>query len=115
MTYKNTSYLFMGDATDVVEKQLVNDGVNLKSDVLKVGHHGSQYSTTQNFLNEVKPNYAVIQVGEGNTYDHLKQITLDRLNKLNIKTYRNDESGTIILTSDGENINFETKKTNTNG
>ena len=115
MTYKNTSYLFMGDATDIVEKKLVNDGVDLKSDVLKVGHHGSQYSTTQNFLNEVKPNYAVIQVGEGNTYDHPKQITLDRLNKLNIKTYRNDESGTIILTSDGENINFETIKTNTNG
>ena len=115
MKYKNTSYLFMGDATDIVEKKLINDGIDLKSDVLKVGHHGSQYSTTTNFLKVVNPNYAVIQVGKGNSYDHPKQITLDKLEKLNIKTYRTDEQGTIILTSDGEKINFKTVKTNTNG
>ena len=115
MTYKDTTYLFMGDATDKVEKILIDDGVDLKSDVLKVGHHGSQYSTTSNFLKKVSPSYAVIQVGKDNTYDHPKQITLDKLKKLNIMTYRNDTDGTIILTSDGNNINFKTMKTNTNG
>ena len=115
MTYKDTTYLFMGDATDKVEKILIDDGVDLKSDVLKVGHHGSQYSTTSNFLKKVSPSYAVIQVGKDNTYDHPKQITLDKLQKLNVMTYRNDIVGTIILTSDGNNINFKTMKTNTNG
>lgn len=115
MTYKDTTYLFMGDATEKVEKILIDDGVDLKSDVLKVGHHGSQYSTTSNFLKKVSPSYAVIQVGKDNTYDHPKQITLDKLQKLNVMTYRNDIDGTIILTSDGNNINFKTMKTNTNG
>ena len=115
LTYKNTTYLFMGDATSKVEKILINEGKDLSSDVLKVGHHGSQYSSTATFLKKVNPSYAVIQVGQDNEYDHPKQITLDKLNKLNTLTYRTDEQGTIILTSDGENITFETIKTNTNG
>ena len=115
LTYKNTSYLFMGDATSKVEKILLDNEVNLKSDVLKVGHHGSQYSSTAAFLKQVSPSYAVIQVGENNDYDHPKQITLNKLEKLKTLTYRTDKHGTIILTSDGENISFETIKTNTNG
>lgn len=115
LTYQNTVYLFMGDATDKVEKILIDEGKELASDVLKVGHHGSQYSSTAAFLKEVNPSYAVIQVGENNDYDHPKQITLDKLDKLKTLTYRTDKHGTIVLTSDGENISFETIKTNTNG
>lgn len=115
LTYKNTTYLFMGDATSKVEKILLDNEVNLNSDVLKVGHHGSQYSSTAAFLKQVSPSYAVIQVGENNDYDHPKEITLNKLEKLKTLTYRTDKHGTIILTSDGENISFETIKTNTNG
>lgn len=115
LTYKNTSYLFMGDATSTVERILINEGKDLDSDVLKVGHHGSQYSSTAAFLKQVTPSYAVIQVGQDNEYDHPKQITLDKLEKINSLTYRTDKHGTIILTSDGDNISFETIKTNTNG
>lgn len=115
LTYKNTTYLFMGDATSKVEKILLDNKANLKSDVLKVGHHGSQYSSTAAFLKQVSPSYAVIQVGENNDYDHPKEITLNKLEKLKTLTYRTDKHGTIILTSDGENISFETIKTNTNG
>ena len=115
LTYKNTSYLFMGDATSKVEKILLDNKANLKSDVLKVGHHGSQYSSTPAFLKQVSPSYAVIQVGENNDYDHPKQITLNKLEKIKTLTYRTDKHDTIILTSDGENISFETIKTNTNG
>lgn len=115
LTYKNTTYLFMGDATDTVERKLINEGVDLDSDVLKVGHHGSQYSSTAAFLRKVTPSYAIIQVGKDNDYDHPKQITIDKLEKLKTITYRNDIHGTIILTSDGDNISFETIKTNTNG
>lgn len=115
LTFKNTTYLFMGDATSKVEKILLDNKANLKSDVLKVGHHGSQYSSTAAFLKQVSPSYAVIQVGENNDYDHPKEITLNKLEKLKTLTYRTDKHDTIILTSDGENISFETIKTNTNG
>lgn len=115
LTYKNTTYLFMGDATSTVERILINEGKDLKSDVLKVGHHGSQYSSTAAFLKQVSPRYAVIQVGQDNDYGHPKQVTIDKLEKLKTLTYRTDKHGTIILTSDGDNISFETIKTNTNG
>ena len=115
LTYKNTTYLFMGDATSTVERILINEGKDLKSDVLKVGHHGSQYSSTAAFLKQVSPRYAVIQVGQDNDYGHPKQVTMDKLEKLKTLTYRTDKHGTIILTSDGDNISFETIKTNTNG
>ena len=115
LTYKNTTYLFMGDATSTVERILINEGKDLKSDVLKVGHHGSQYSSSAAFLKQVSPRYAVIQVGQDNDYGHPKQVTMDKLEKLKTLTYRTDKHGTIILTSDGDNISFETIKTNTNG
>ena len=111
--YKNTSYLFMGDATSKVEKNMLDK--DLKSDVLKVGHHGSQYSSTAQFLKKVDSKYAIIQVGKNNDYGHPKQITLDKLNKMDVKTFRTDQDGTIILTSDGTNIKFDTVQTDTNG
>ena len=115
LTYKETTYLFMGDATDTVERKLINEGKDLESDVLKVGHHGSQYSSTANFLKKVNPKYAIIQVGNDNDYNHPNQVTIDKLDKMKTLTYRTDKHGTIVLTSDGENISFETIKTNTNG
>ena len=113
LTYKNTSYLFMGDATSSVEKDILDKDV--KSDVLKVGHHGSQYSSTISFLNKVSPKYAIIEVGKNNSYNQPKEVTLKKLEDLGTKIYRTDEDGTIILTSDGENMSFETVKTDTNG
>ena len=113
LTYKNTSYLFMGDATSSVEKDILDK--DIKSDVLKVGHHGSQYSSTISFLKKVSPKYAIIEVGKNNSYNHPKEVTLKKLEDLGTKIYRSDEDGTIILTSDGENMSFETVKTDTNG
>ena len=105
----------MGDATSNVEKDLLNNNINLKSDVLKVGHHGSNYSSTIDFLNEVKPEYAIIEVGKNNSYNHPRQETLDKLKDLNAKVYRTDLDGTIVATSDGNSIKIETIKTDTNG
>ena len=113
LTYKNTTYLFMGDATSKVEKSILEK--DLKSDVLKVGHHGSQYSTTAQFLKKVSPTYAIIQVGKNNTYHHPKEVTLEKLEKIGAIIYRTDEDHTIHLTSDGENISFEAIETDTNG
>lgn len=113
LTYINNKFLFMGDATSKVEKKLLEK--DIESDVLKIGHHGSEYSTTNKFLEKVNPKYAIIQVGKNNTYKHPKQTTLDKLNAKNIKIYRTDIDGTIKLTSDGNNIKFKTIKTDLNG
>lgn len=113
LTYGNTSVLFTGDAETEVEKKLLNK--DLKADVLKLGHHGSATSTSDEFLNLVNPTYSIISVGLNNSYKHPSSKTLEKLNKNNIQIYRTDENGTIIMTSDGNNIKFETIKTDTNG
>lgn len=108
LDYGNTSFLFTGDTTSEVESMIYKK--NVKADVLKVAHHGSQYSSTLRFLKEVAPKYAVISVGEKNTYNHPSDIILNRLKVLNVETYRTDKSGTIIAESDGNVIQFKTEK-----
>ena len=109
LTYGKTSFLLEGDAEDVSEAEMLSKGFDLKSDVLKVGHHGSTSSTTQSFLNAVKPTYAVISVGAGNSYGHPAQSTISKLNSVGVQIFRTDESGTIIATSDGNTIKFDKK------
>ena len=113
MTYGKHNYLFTGDATEKVEKIILNK--NIKSDVLKVGHHGSSYSSSQEFLNKVQPKYAIISCAKKNSYNHPSEDTLFRLNKVNAKVYKTMDLGTIIITSDGETININNIQTNTNG
>lgn len=113
ITYYNNSFLFTGDISSKVEKKILNK--DLKSDVLKVANHGSDYSSTDEFLDLVDPKYAVISVGKNNIYKHPAESTLLKLNDRNIKIYRTDTSGTIIMNSDGNNITIKTIKTDTNG
>lgn len=104
ISYKNNSFLFTGDAEELSEKEVLNKGYNLKSDVLKVGHHGSSSSTCNRFLEEVNPSIAIIMVGNDNDYGHPNEETLNCLYNNNIKLYRTDLNKTIILYSDGNNI-----------
>lgn len=113
LTYKNTKYLLTGDATSKVEKKLIKKDIS--SDVIKIGHHGSNYSTSDSFIDKVNPKYAIIEVGKNNTYKHPSDTVIERLEAKNIKIYRTDIDGTIKLTSDGTNINFKTLKTNIDG
>ena len=115
LDFGNTSYLFTGDATEKTENILLTNNLNLKADVLKVGHHGSKYSTTDKFLEKVNPKYAVISVGKDNSYNHPEDTILNKLNANNIKTYRTDIDGTIIITSNGKNINIKNINTNLDG
>lgn len=107
LTYKEKSFLFMGDAETLSEKEITGD---VEADVLKVGHHGSRTSTSQSFLNKVNPSYAVISVGLNNDYKHPHQEIADRLEKKNIKIYRTDQNGDIIFTTDGYNIDAKVEK-----
>lgn len=106
VTFGKTSFLFDGDAEAVSEMEMVKKGFDLKADVLKVGHHGSNSSTCANFLEKVKPKYAVISVGKGNSYGHPGSSTMSRLQSNGVQVFRTDENGTIIATSDGKNISF---------
>ncbi len=106
--YGNTAFLLTGDAESVSEQEILDSGVDLKADVLKVGHHGSKSSTTQAFLSSVSPKYAVISAGADNSYGHPHQEILDRLKKAGVQTYRTDTQGTIIITSDGKTLTIKT-------
>lgn len=109
VTFGDNSFLFTGDAEDVSEKEMLSKGYDLKSDVLKVGHHGSSSSTTQAFLDKVNPKYAIICVGKDNTYGHPHKESMNRVKAKNIPVYRTDECGTIIATSNGKDITFNVK------
>lgn len=78
LEYGNNSFLFTGDAEDVSEKEMLDNGLDLKADVLKAGHHGSSSSSTEAFLNAVNPKYAVISVGKDNDYGHPHKETLQK-------------------------------------
>lgn len=93
MDFNNVSYLFTGDAEESVESSRKWPHI----DVLKVGHHGSNTSSSKNFLKQIKPEVALISVGQGNTYGHPTQATLKRLSNIGAKIYRTDENGTILL------------------
>lgn len=106
IVYGETSFLFTGDAEREVEQTLLNKGVTLKSDVLKVGHHGSETSTSYQFLREVMPQYAVISVGSGNSYGHPTDAVLSRLRDAEVTTFRTDLQGDILCVSDGKTVTF---------
>ena len=101
-----TAFLFTGDAEETAEKDILQAGYDLQADVLKVGHHGSSTSSSQAFLQAVKPKYAVISVGVGNSYHHPEEEALQRLQSIGAEIYRTDLQGDIVCTTDGKNIAF---------
>ena len=111
MTFGNKSFLFTGDATDVSEEKMLDK--NIKVDVLKVGHHGSEYSTTDKFLNKVNPSISIISVGKDNKYGHPSKKTLDKLK--NTKIYRTDLDKTIIIKTDGNKLDVKKIDESING
>lgn len=105
-TCGKNSFMFTGDAEKLAEKEMLDYSLDLSADVLKVGHHGSTTSSGMNFLDAVSPQYAVITCGEQNDYGHPHKETVKNLNRLGITTYRTDKHGTVVATSDGNNIQF---------
>ena len=104
LTYQDTTFLFTGDASVDVENKLLENNIYIYSDVLKVAHHGSKYSSSFDFLEAVSPDYAVIQSEEGNSFGHPHKLVLNKLNGYDIEILRNDEIGDIIFTSNGLDI-----------
>lgn len=108
--YGQTSFLFTGDAEREAEQTMLSRGADLSATVLKVGHHGSDTSTTYPFLREVMPQYAVISVGAGNSYGHPTAGALSRLRDAGATVFRTDLQGDIFAVSDGKTVTFTTSK-----
>jgi len=110
ITYNQVSFLLMGDAGFEAENSIMAAGYNLKSTILKVGHHGSSSATGQAFLNEVKPAVQIIEVGAGNDYGHPTQQTLAALQQTGSATYRTDLDGNIVVSTDGVGYTVSTQR-----
>lgn len=108
----DVAFLFTGDAEREAEEALLNSGADLRANVLKAPHHGSDSSSAYPFLREVNPEYIVISVGEDNSYGHPHKEVLSRYSDLGAEVYRTDRSGHIVMVTDGESITISTSKEN---
>lgn len=105
LTYGDNSFLFMGDAEEIAENEIKSD---VSADVIKVGHHGSDTSSSLDFVSRVSPQYAVIEVGKGNSYGHPSQEIVNRWQNAGAEVLRTDQLGNIVIMSDGENLTVNT-------
>ena len=105
LVYKNTEFMFTGDSPKTIEEYLVFlDGEKLRSEVLKVGHHGSKTSSSESFVGYVSPEYAIISAGADNSYGHPHKEVVEILNQFGSAILNTKDNGAIIFKSDGENI-----------
>jgi beta-lactamase superfamily II metal-dependent hydrolase len=110
ITHGSVSFLLMSDAESEAENIMLDSGHDLKSQVLKVGHHGSRSSSGKAFLKAVDPEVSVIEVGDDNPYNHPAQATLDRLYAIGSEVYRTDRDGNVVVTSDGKGITVSAQR-----
>ncbi|MEZ4358187.1 MAG: ComEC/Rec2 family competence protein [Eubacteriales bacterium] len=110
LTYGDTSFLFMGDAEEESEEDILNSGADLSADVLKAGHHGSSTSTSQEFLDAVSPSIVLVSCGVDNEYGHPHEEFLNRVSQKGCTLLRTDLNGNITLYSNGVDITTETEK-----
>lgn len=107
VSYGRASFLFTGDLTKEREHNLLQAGINPESTVIKAGHHGSDTSSSEEFLQAVHPGFAVFCVGRDNGFGHPKGIVLKRYEAAGIKIYRTDENGAIVFHTDGRTMQVE--------
>lgn len=106
----DNSFLITGDCEREEDELLIEKGADLKAKVLKVAHHGSATGSSADILDRILPRYAVISVGEGNSYGQPHDVTMRRLEKYADKIYRTDEDGTVVFISDGKGLSVMTGK-----
>ena len=111
LDYGDFSMILTGDAEAQTETRIMRAGGDVRARILKVGHHGSRYATSEDFLRRVKPEIALISDGEANRYGHPNQEVLDRLRAANVRVYRTDLQGDITITTNGkERLDIKTER-----
>ena len=108
ITFGTVSFLIPGDISDDVERQLIKSGVDLRSDVLVVPHHGSGYSSSAEFLKAVACRYAIVSAGKANVFHHPHPSTLQRYKNAGVNIFRTDRDGAVTITTDGNNLHINT-------
>lgn len=106
VSFGEMDVIMTGDAETSVEKEILQTDANLDAEILKMGHHGSDTSSSKEFLDAISPDYALISVGTGNKFKHPCLSTMNNLKDRNIKVYRTDESGTVILNITSNDVKF---------
>lgn len=106
ISFGEMDIIMTGDAETIVEEEILKSDENIEAEILKVGHHGSDTSTSDEFLDAVSPEYALISTEIGNKYEHPIKSVMDKLKKRNIEVYRTDESGTIVITVTSDDATF---------
>jgi beta-lactamase superfamily II metal-dependent hydrolase len=104
VTLGSRAFLITGDTERAAEADIVAGNPNIRADVLKVSHHGSATSTTENFLRLVMPSYAVIQVGADNNYGHPARAVIERLQDIGAEVFRTDFHGEVVFKTDGTSL-----------
>lgn len=113
LKHGDNTFIFTGDAEEEAETDILANGIDVSADVYQVGHHGSATASSQAFLNAVSPTYAVISCGEDNSYGHPHAETLNKLRAMGVQVFRTDEQGSIVATSDGSSITWNTAPSDT--
>ena len=106
VSFGEMDILFTGDAETSLEKDLINSGVNLDAEILKIGHHGSDTSSSDAFLDAVSPEYGLLSTAIGNKHDHPIGEIMDRYKDRGIEIYRTDQSGTVTLIVTATDVEF---------
>lgn len=109
VTFGEMDIIMTGDAETEVEEEILASGENIDAEIYKVGHHGSDTSNSDEFLDAITPEYALISTKVGNKYEHPIKSTMEKLKERNIEVYRTDENGTVIATITHDNVVFDSK------
>lgn len=110
LTHGENTFIFTGDSEALAENEMAEAGSLRHADVYKAGHHGSETSSSEKFMEAIAPDYAVISCGEGNSYGHPNKKALNEISKYTDRIYRTDLSGTVIFISDGKELTVSTEK-----
>lgn len=109
ISFGEIDFLFTGDATKSVEKALIDEGYDLDVEIFQASHHGSKTGNIQKFLDAMSPECVVISCGMKNRYNHPTEEVIERFKEMELPVYRTDESGNIVLTTDGSSYSFNVK------
>ena len=106
VSFGQMDMIMTGDAETEIEKKILESGINIEAEILKLGHHGSDTSNSELFLDAINPEYGLISCGVGNKYEHPIKEIMERLKERNIEVYRTDESGSVVITMTTDSVTF---------